>query len=139
MKIKKYHKDAKIEDRIGNGFRLFSTEAGMEINPDGTPTFVYHTGIGVDIPHGYIGIVVPCNTISTKSFSFAESAMIIDAGDSSEIKCRFKLNTISIPHMYQTDEPIAQLLIVPVMLNPELDVEEFIDEVKPEITEDEHK
>ena len=156
IQISKLHESATIP-AIQNGVsEIMSVGAGMDVNPDGSATFVYKTGLSINIPEGYIGLVTPHENLSTKSFGSTNSVTILKPGDKSELLCRFKLNTTSIPHMYVEGEPIAKLTIVPVLdysfeivevANEQStagetvsnDTNEVITEDKPELDSNEHK
>ena len=80
------------------------TDAGMDLyctatEYDNYGNFVCHTGIALEIPRGYVGLVVPRSSISNTCQQLCNSIGIIDAGYRGEITmkflCRYKLVCMS--------------------------------------------
>lgn len=73
----------------------------------------YGTGIAVDIPEGFVGLLYPRSSISKTGMWLANAVGLIDSGYKGEIKARFK----AIPNtkIYDVGERIAQLVLMPVM------------------------
>ncbi len=65
----------------------------------------YGTGISVEIPDGYVGLVFPRSSISNKDQVLSNAVGVIDSGYRGEIRARFK-NTGS-GSKYQQGERIA--------------------------------
>jgi dUTP pyrophosphatase len=73
--------------------------------------FEYGTGIAVEIPEGYVGLVFPRSSISKTGMLLTNSVGVIDSGYRGEIKLRFKY--ISGTKSYEVGDKIAQLIILP--------------------------
>ena len=106
MPIKAYDTDA--------GFDLTVTEITTELNKPGELILVYHTGIAVEIPEGYFGLLVPRSSISTKTLILCNHAGVIDSHYRGEVTGKFKTTTNVVPSVYKVGDRFAQLLILPV-------------------------
>ena len=108
VRFKKLYKDAVPPSYAKNGdagLDLTATHMTWEEN------FIeYGTGIAVEIPEGYVGLVFPRSSVSKKEdFYLKNSVGVIDSGYRGEIKLRFNK---SESH-YQAAEKIGQLIIIP--------------------------
>lgn len=69
---------------VDAGFDLFATA----INE--TPDFIeYLTGIAIEIPEGYVGLVFPRSSVTKYDLMLKNSTGIIDSSYRGEIRCRF--------------------------------------------------
>ena len=108
VRFKKLYEDAVAPSYAKNGdagLDLTATHMTWEEN------FIeYGTGIAVEIPEGYVGLVFPRSSVSKKEdFYLKNSVGVIDSGYRGEIKLRFNK---SDSH-YQAGEKIGQLIILP--------------------------
>lgn len=72
----------KIE--VDAGFDLFCTSI------EETPDYIqYNTGIAVEIPEGYVGLVFPRSSVTKYDLMLKNSVGVIDASYRGEIMCRF--------------------------------------------------
>lgn len=70
----------------------------------------YGTGIAVEIPEGYVGLVFPRSSVSKReNFYLKNSVGVIDSGFREEIKLRFNKSE----EHYGAGEKIGQLIILP--------------------------
>ena len=68
----------------------------------------YGTGLAIEIPEGYVGLIYPRSSISKHPcFSLANSVGVIDSDYRGELKCRFRGS------YYRVGDRIAQLVIMP--------------------------
>lgn len=82
IKFKKLDPRAVAPVRAHNtdaGYDLVAVQITTEINECGQLILVYHTGLAVEIPEGYFGMLVPRSSIFKKSLALTNSAGIIDA------------------------------------------------------------
>ena len=117
IKIKRLSENATLPSKAhptDAGFDLTCTQITTEINECGQLILVYHTGIAVEIPDGYFGMLVPRSSVSKKSLSLVNSAGVIDAPFRGEILAKFRSTTDVVPSVYQVGEKFAQLLILPL-------------------------
>lgn len=73
------------------------------------------TGVCVEIPAGYVGLLFPRSSISKTPLRMANSVGVIDSGFTGEIKIPlYNTSEVEIKDIEQYDK-IAQLVIVPCM------------------------
>ena len=121
VKIKLMHPDAVLPAYAKPG------DAGMDLVAvdDGlwsdSNYIEYRTGISLSIPLGFVGLVFPRSSISTRNLILTNSVGIIDAGFRGEITARFAANATHVAsgnwstsyHPYVKGDKIAQLMILP--------------------------
>lgn len=138
VKIKRIHPDAVIPKYSKPG------DAGMDLVATGIQTkndiITYHTGIQVEIPEGYVGLIVPRSSIYKQDLMLANHIGIIDSGYRGEILCKFRLTALCMEHVsnnrylirdfeidpetgayknvhtYKIGDRVAQLIIIPYPL-----------------------
>ena len=125
VKIKKLVENAVIPSYGKPG------DAGMDltaITKEVTPLYIeYGTGVSVEIPEGYVGLLFPRSSISKTTLTLANSVGVVDSGYRGEIKLRFKytnsdpLSSIGGESRYQIGDRVAQIMIVP---HPTIEFEE---------------
>lgn len=80
----------------------------------------YSTGLAVEIPKGFMGLLVPRSSISLRCLEFANGVGIIDSDYRGELKIRVRPAGALVSHtdeipFYEVGERIAQLVIVPYL------------------------
>lgn len=124
IKIKKLHKDAVIPSYSKPG------DAGLDITAvakisNTSFECTYSTGIAVEIPRGYVGLVFPRSSIKNKELSLSNSVGVIDSGYRGDIQFTFnKLNGLDSID-YKVGDRIAQLIIIPYPQIEFLEVDEL--------------
>ena len=99
------------------------TAISMQIVDNITYGYVeYGTGIAVEIPQGYVGLIYPRSSISNTGMMLSNSVGVIDSGYRGEIKFRFKW--ISNTSMYNLGDRIGQLVVMPY---PTIQMEEVLE------------
>lgn len=111
VKIKKLDKNAVIPCYAKQG------DAGMDLTAtsmefDEYGNVVYGTGIAVEIPEGYVGLVFPRSSNAKKDLLLSNSVGVIDSGYRGEIMAKFKIVDIA-EDIYEIGERICQLIIIP--------------------------
>lgn len=107
--------------------KAHATDAGFDLTAtsreiDTVGNFVYGTGIAVEIPEGYVGLVFPRSSIAKKTLILTNSVGVIDSGYRGEIMAKFSDNKLSARgEVYEVGERIAQLIILPY---PQIEFEE---------------
>lgn len=127
IKIKRLTQSAQMPTKA------HATDAGYDLYADNSEICVadglanYGTGIAVEIPQGYVGLVFPRSSICHKHLQLSNSVGVIDSGYRGEIKAKFNLINDGSGHfeVYKIGERIAQLIIMPY---PEVTFEE-VDEL----------
>lgn len=113
-------------------------DAGMDliatsVNDDNDDYIEYGTGLAIEIPDGYVGLIFPRSSNSKKDLLLCNSVGVIDSGYRGEIKLRYKriINTSSekfymkdnlflAPSIYLTidryevGDKIGQIMIMPI-------------------------
>jgi dUTP pyrophosphatase len=83
------------------------SETGIQI--------AYGTGIAVEIPRGYVGLVVPRSSVRNYALSLANCIGIIDSGYRGEIVLTFNKKYLEVfgNTTYNVGDRIGQLIIIP--------------------------
>lgn len=117
----------------GAGYNLTAAEVQTEVNERGQIVIAYHTGLAVEMPEGYEGVIRPMNSICAKTIRMCDAPSVISGNMNDEIVVRFITTTDVVPAVYKEGEQIAQLVI-----NKIEDVEfvEFIDTTDESAAED---
>lgn len=89
VKIKKLVKDAVIPKYAKEG------DAGMDLTAvgcyyDADGCIVYKTGLAIEIPEGFVGLVFPRSSISKMDVFLTNCVGVIDSGYRGEILAKFK-------------------------------------------------
>ena len=81
---------------------------------------VYHTGIAMEIPKGYVGLLFQRSSVSTKQQFLTNAVGVIDSNYRGEIMLKFKPTVQAhnkveslFNEMYEVGEKIGQLIILP--------------------------
>jgi dUTP pyrophosphatase len=80
----------------------------------------YRTGLAVEIPEGYVGLIFPRSSVRNKNLSLSNSVGVIDSGYRGEIMATFNWRGMDKNH-YQVGDRIMQLMIIPY---PQVEFEE---------------
>ena len=141
VKFKKLHEDAVLPSYSKPG------DAGMDIaavsdgevvsSEDGNSLWYYveyKTGLAVEIPPGFVGLLFPRSSVSKTALSLANCVGVCDSSFRGEICFRFKIDYGCIreaekldgnPTTYKKGDRIGQLMILPY---PTIEAE-FVDEL----------
>lgn len=89
VKIKRLHQDAVIPSYSKKG------DAGMDLTAvdkyyDIHGCVVYRTGIAIEIPEGYVGLIFPRSSISKIDLALTNAVGVIDSGYRGEVLVKFK-------------------------------------------------
>ena len=96
------------------GLDLTASNITLEPNECGQTVVVYHTGLAVEIPEGYVGLVFPRSSISKKSIFLTNAVGVIDSGYRGEITAKMHVTTDAAPALYKVGERFAQLIVMPI-------------------------
>jgi dUTP pyrophosphatase len=110
------------------------SDAGMDlvaISKEETADYIeYGTGLAMEIPQGYVGLIFPRSSISNTELVLANSVGVIDSGYRGEVKARFKKtghdtvfshDVIKFGTEYDISDKVAQIIILPY---PKIEFEE---------------
>jgi len=112
VKIKRLHKNSIIPSysKIGDaGLDLVATSKFY----DDFDNVCYGTGLALEIPEGYVGLLFPRSSISKTDLTLRNSVGIIDSGYRGEITFKFNNILMSSCEPYNVKERIGQLIIMP--------------------------
>jgi dUTP pyrophosphatase len=133
IRIKKLHPDAVIPSysAIGDaGMDLVATSATISA---GGLYIEYGTGISIEIPEGYVGLLFARSSVSKTSLILANHVGVVDSGYRGEIKLRFKDLLMSQNEngelfgselAYEVGNKIGQIMILPY---PQIEFVESLD------------
>ena len=105
-------------------------DAGMDVTAighriDAKHNFIeYHTGLALEIPEGYVGLLFPRSSVSKMDVSLANCVGLVDSGYRGEIRFRYKFAKDSFfagVKRYKDGDRIGQLVIIPY---PSIELEE---------------
>ena len=128
VKIKKLHEGAKVPSYSKEGDAGLDFTA-VEISRDNVGNITYHTGLAVEIPQGYVGLLFPRSSISKKQQFLTNCVGVIDSGYRGEIMAKFKpvmgtydtILDLFESNEYEIGDRVVQLLIIPY---PQIEFEE---------------
>lgn len=133
VRIKKLYDDSILPTKA------HTTDAGYDLyahskSYDYDGNVVYGSGVAMEIPQGYVGLVFPRSSNAKKDLILSNSVGVIDSGYRGEISFKFKPCqqvhtdgviaaplTVPLVHCYDTKERIGQIIIMPY---PEIEFEE---------------
>jgi dUTP pyrophosphatase len=81
----------------------------------------YGTGLAVEIPEGYVGLIYPRSSISKTPHLLCNSVGVVDSNYRGELKLRFRTDEHKQDMEYMVGDRIGQLIIVPY---PKVELEE---------------
>lgn len=77
----------------------------------------YGTGIAVEIPEGYVGLLFARSSVTKKDLILKNSVGVIDSGYRGEIKLRFQSTNMNyLDNIYDYEDKVGQLVIVPISI-----------------------
>lgn len=113
IKIKKLHPDATIPaySKPGDvGLDLMAISA----TKDEYGNVTYGTGLAIEIPAGYVGLIFPRSSNSKTDLYLTNHVGVIDSGYRGEIMFKFRpINGLLNARVYQIGDRIGQLMILP--------------------------
>lgn len=107
----------------------------IHISKDNVGNITYHTGIAIEIPKGYVGLLFPRSSISKKQQFLTNSVGVIDSGYRGEIMAKFKpvmgsyetILEIFESNEYEVGDRVVQMVIVKHETPEIIEVEELSD------------
>ena len=101
----------------------------IEISKDNVGNITYHTGLAIEIPEGYVGLLFPRSSVSKKQLFLTNSVGVIDSGYRGEIMAKFKpvvgsyetILELFKSNEYEVNDRVVQLIILPY---PQIEFEE---------------
>lgn len=136
VKIKKLYEDSILPTKA------HATDAGYDLyahskSYDDDGNVVYGSGVAMEIPKGYVGLVFPRSSNAKKNLILSNSVGVIDSGYRGEISFKFKPSIViekpDLAYMpesiskYEIGERIGQIIIMPYPEIEFVEVEELSD------------
>ena len=121
LKFKKLVESAKVPNKATSGSNGFDLTATSKEWSDKFEGYVYGTGIAVEIPKGYVGLLFPRSSVRKYDLIMANCVGVIDSDYRGEIMATFKLIDYKNERIYEVGDKCCQLVIVPA---PEFEIKE---------------
>lgn len=113
VNVKKLDPQAVIPTYATNGSAgLDLTAISVEYKKD-IDCFVYHTGLALEIPKGYVGLLFPRSSNRKTEAYLTNSVGVIDSDYRGDIMISYKNRDFGGIMPYQLGDKVAQLIIVP--------------------------
>ena len=111
LKVKKLHENAVLPKYAKKG------DAGMDLTAtqiieETSKQITYGTGLAIEIPEGFVGLVFPRSSIRKVGLELSNAVGVIDSGYRGEIQATFNKNGVN-DTFYGVGERCCQLVIVP--------------------------
>ena len=132
----------KLVPEVKAPFRKYDDDAGYDlyaVSKTETEKYIeYGTGIAIEIPTGYVGLIFPRSSVTEKDLMLKNCVGIIDSQYRGEIRCRFYetrehldyiqselFNDGTVKHLHQprikrnifeVGDRVVQLIIIPIPL-----------------------
>ena len=134
VKLKKLEERAVVPSYAKKGDAGLDFTA-VEISRDNVGNITYHTGLAVEIPQGYVGLLFPRSSICKKQQFLTNSVGVIDSGYRGEIMAKFKpvmgsyetILELFESNEYEIGDRIVQLVIIKHETPEIIEVEELSD------------
>ena len=111
IKIKKVHPHAVLPSYAKEGDAAMDLHA-TEITKDKYGNYVYLTGVALEIPTGFVGLLLPRSSVSKTSLALANSVGVIDSGYRGEIMLKYRQTGDANP-VYGVGDRVGQIMIIP--------------------------
>lgn len=112
IKVKKLNESAKIPSYAKNGDAAMDLTATSKTQEG--KNIVYGTGLSIEIPPGFVGLLFPRSSLTNYDLSLGNSVGVIDSGYRGELIFKFKRTDVAmLSKEYEPGERIGQLLIIP--------------------------
>lgn len=113
VRIKKLHAAAVIPAYSKSGDAAMDLTA-ISIEKDDDGNAVYGTGLAIEIPDGYVGLLFPRSSNSKTHLYLTNHVGVIDSGYRGEIKFKFRpINGFVDARVYAKYDRVGQLIILP--------------------------
>jgi dUTP pyrophosphatase len=118
VNFKRLNPDAVTPTYAKDGDAGLDLTAVTKSTKSGLPFVEYGTGIAVEIPYGYVGLIFPRSSVSKMENFYLKNAVgVIDSGYRGEILLRFNKSNTG----YDIGDKVGQLIILPY---PQIQLEE---------------
>ena len=130
IKVKKLHPDAVIPKYAKEGDAAMDLVAvSKKWNEDNTQV-TYGTGLAMEIPKGFCGLLFPRSSVSKTTLSLANCVGVIDSGYRGEVMLKFRY--LKEGDVYEIGDRVGQIMLAPVWLISFIEVDELSDSERGE-------
>jgi dUTP pyrophosphatase len=113
VKVKKLHPDAVIPQYSKAGDAAMDLTA-ISVDKDEYGNAVYKTGLAIEIPEGYVGLLFPRSSNSKTDLYLTNHVGVIDSGYRGEIMFKYRgVRGLLDAKIYAKNERVGQLIILP--------------------------
>lgn len=113
LKFKKLHPDAVLPGYATGGAAAFDLTAISWRYDEEGDFFEYSTGLAVEIPDGYVGLVYARSSVTKSNMFLANGVGVVDSDYRGELLCRFKeVDRNTDRDIYGSGDRVAQMMIV---------------------------
>jgi len=128
IKLKKLHEDAVMPKYAHYGDAAVDLVAVRQWE-DNANNMCYGTGIAVEIPDGYVGLLFPRSSVSKTNLRLCNSVGVIDSGYRGEIMLKFDRRGF-VDNTYSVGDRVGQLMILPVPSIQFIEVDELSSSIR---------
>lgn len=120
VRIKKLHPDSVIPQysKPGDaGLDLTAIDDGLMVHESvtGVESYMeYSTGLAIEIPEGFVGLIYPRSSITSKALMLKNAVGVVDSSYRGPIKLRFARFSNIKENLYSKGDRIGQLIIIPI-------------------------
>lgn len=113
VKFKKLNEEAELPKYANHG------DAGLDLKATSVEwskdfhCYVYGTGLSVEIPEGYVGLIFPRSSIRKYGLDLTNCVGVIDSSYRGEIMATFRPQFEGSGKVYSVGDKICQLIIMP--------------------------
>lgn len=112
VKIKKLREDAVIPEYAKQGDAGLDLVATSRTWNDEMQCWIYGTGLAIEIPEGYVGLLFPRSSIRKYGLILSNHVGVVDSGYRGEIMLTFRPALEGGAHIYNVGDKVAQLIIM---------------------------
>lgn len=116
VKFKKLVSEAIIPSYAKPGDAGLDLHATSKHWSDDFQCWIYGTGLAVEIPEGYVGLLFPRSSVRKYCLAMTNCVGVIDSGYRGEIMCTFRPQSKGTTEVYNVGNAICQLIIMPYPL-----------------------
>jgi dUTP pyrophosphatase len=128
VNFKKLHSDATLPVYSSQGAAALDITCVARFWDEDTQNFVYDTGLAVEIPEGYVGLLFPRSSIANTQLMLSNAVGVVDSDFRGNILFKFRdleYGTLFDGTVYKPGDRIGQLIIIPI---PQV-IPAFVDEL----------
>ena len=111
VKVKKLHPEAIIPKYAKQGDAGLDLTAVSEEWNENNSMVTYGTGLSIEIPEGYVGLLFPRSSVCKTSLNLSNSVGVIDSGYRGEIMLKYRYPEQGL--VYDLGDRVGQLIIMP--------------------------